>query len=112
MSLPNQDMLLSNDLSSPDINVPMSVTDKTPIIIPKAVRRERVLFAKTEDKDNFYKNFPQLSNKKILAFPGRLSSWKGQESFIKLISELFNFFSSMDFSVIILLSIDFISLSK
>jgi len=29
----------------------MSVTDKTPIIIPKAVRRERVLFAKTEDKD-------------------------------------------------------------
>ena len=44
-------MLLSNDLSSPDINVPMSVTDKTPIIIPKAVRRERVLFAKTEDKD-------------------------------------------------------------
>ena len=51
MSLPNQDMLLSNDLSSPDINVPMSVTDKTPIMIPKAVRRERVLFAKTEDKD-------------------------------------------------------------
>ena len=51
MSLPNQDMLLSNDLSSPDINVPMSVTDKTPIIIPKAVRSERVLFAKTEDKD-------------------------------------------------------------
>ena len=44
-------MLLSNDLSSPDINVPMSVTDKTPIIIPRAVRRERVLFAKTEDKD-------------------------------------------------------------
>ena len=58
MSLPNQDMLLSNDLSSPDINVPMSVTDKTPIIIPKAVRRERVLFAKTEDKDilQFSKN--------------------------------------------------------
>ena len=58
MSLPNQDMLLSNDLSSPDINVPMSVTDKTPIIIPKAVRRERVLFAKTEDKDilRFSKN--------------------------------------------------------
>ena len=44
-------MLLSNDLSSPDINVPMSVTDKTPIMIPKAVRRERVLFAKTEVKD-------------------------------------------------------------
>ena len=58
MSLPNQDMLLSNDLSSPDINVPMSVTDKTPIMIPKAVRRERVLFAKTEDKDilKFSKN--------------------------------------------------------
>jgi hypothetical protein len=58
MSLPNQDMLLSNDLSSPDINVPMSVTDKTPIIIPKAVSRERVLFAKTEDKDilKFSKN--------------------------------------------------------
>jgi len=51
-------MLLSNDLSSPDINVPMSVTDKTPIMIPKAVSRERVLFAKTEDKDilKFSKN--------------------------------------------------------
>ena len=36
----------------------MSVTDKTPIIIPKAVRSERVLFAKTEDKDilQFSKN--------------------------------------------------------
>ena len=50
---------------------------------------------KTEDKDNFYKNFPQLSNKKILAFPGRLSSWKGQESFIKLTSELPDDFSGL-----------------
>jgi len=50
---------------------------------------------KTEYKDNFYKNFPQLSNKKILAFPGRLSSWKGQESFIKLISELPDDFSGL-----------------
>lgn len=51
--------------------------------------------AKTEYKDNFYKSFPQLSNKKILAFPGRLSSWKGQESFIKLISELPDDFSGL-----------------
>lgn len=38
--------------------------------------------------DNFFDQFPKLTNKKILTFPGRLSSWKGQESFIKLISEL------------------------
>ena len=50
---------------------------------------------KTEYKDNFYKSFPQLTNKKILAFPGRLSSWKGQESFIKLISELPDDFSGL-----------------
>ncbi len=29
-----------------------------------------------------------LLNKEIITFPGRLSSWKGQESFIKLISNL------------------------
>tara|TARA_Y100001935_G_C17301862_1_gene509761 strand:+ start:868 stop:1974 length:1107 start_codon:yes stop_codon:yes gene_type:complete len=37
---------------------------------------------------NFFEIFPNFENKKILCFPGRLSSWKGQEAFIKLISEL------------------------
>tara|TARA_B100001250_G_scaffold100299_1_gene84349 strand:- start:2922 stop:4025 length:1104 start_codon:yes stop_codon:yes gene_type:complete len=45
--------------------------------------------------DNFYKKMPSLLDKKILAFPGRLSSWKGQESFIKLISELPDNFSGL-----------------
>ncbi len=38
--------------------------------------------------DNFYRTFPELIDKKIIVFPGRLSSWKGQESLIKLVSEL------------------------
>ncbi|MAC03958.1 MAG: glycosyl transferase family 1 [Gammaproteobacteria bacterium] len=37
---------------------------------------------------NFFDTFPNLKDRKILCFPGRLSSWKGQEAFIKLISEL------------------------
>jgi|TARA_A100001011_G_scaffold74447_1_gene76541 glycosyltransferase involved in cell wall biosynthesis len=39
-------------------------------------------------KDNFFQQFTNLKNKKIITFPGRLSSWKGQESFIKLMSDL------------------------
>ena len=39
-------------------------------------------------KDNFFKQFKNLKNQKIITFPGRLSSWKGQESFIKLMSDL------------------------
>ncbi len=38
--------------------------------------------------DNFFLKFPNLKNKHLLTFPGRLSSWKGQESFIKLLSDL------------------------
>lgn len=38
--------------------------------------------------ESFFTKFPYLKNKKILSFPGRLSSWKGQESFLKLLSEL------------------------
>ena len=45
--------------------------------------------------DDFYRKLPNLLNKKIVAFPGRLSSWKGQESFIKLISELPDDFSGI-----------------
>ena len=50
---------------------------------------------KQEYLDNFYKNLPDLMDKKIVVFPGRLSSWKGQESFIKLISELPDDFSGL-----------------
>ncbi len=39
-------------------------------------------------KEKFYKLFPNLNNKILLTFPGRLSSWKGQESFLKMISDL------------------------
>ena len=45
--------------------------------------------------NDFYRKLPNLLNKKIVAFPGRLSSWKGQESFIKLISELPDNFSGL-----------------
>ena len=51
MSFPSQDILLSNDLSSPDISVPISVTDNTPMIIPNAVKKDRSLLERTEDKD-------------------------------------------------------------
>ena len=43
---------------------------------------------KIEYTKDFYKKFPSLESKQLLTFPGRLSSWKGQESFIKLISDL------------------------
>lgn len=58
MSLPSHDILLSNDLSNPEISVPISVTDNTPIIIPKAVSIERVLLARTADNEilKFSKN--------------------------------------------------------
>ena len=44
-------MLLSNDLSSPDISVPINVTEEIPMIIPRAVKMERVLLAKTADRE-------------------------------------------------------------
>ena len=44
---------------------------------------------------NFYSKFPNLKDTKIISFPGRLSSWKGQESFIKLMSDLPKKFSGL-----------------
>ena len=41
-------MLLSKPLSRPEIRVPIKVTDKTPIIIPSAVKIDRDLFEKIE----------------------------------------------------------------
>ena len=48
MSFPKNAMLLSKPLSRPDINVPINVTDKTPIIIPKAVKIDLDLLEKIE----------------------------------------------------------------
>ena len=45
--------------------------------------------------EDFFTKFPSLRDKKIISFPGRLSSWKGQESFIKLISDLPQEFSGL-----------------
>lgn len=53
MSLPSHDILLSNERSNPEISVPISVTDKTPIIIPSAVSNDFVLFAKTATSEIF-----------------------------------------------------------
>ena len=64
-------MLLSNDLSSPEIRVPISVTDNTPIIIPKAVSKDRVLFAKTADND-------------ILKFSMKRENIKGSAQYLRL----------------------------
>ena len=58
MSFPNQDILLSNDRSNPDMSVPISVTERTPITIPSAVKIDLVLLAKTAPRDilRFSKN--------------------------------------------------------
>ena len=46
-------------------------------------------------KDYFYEKLPNLKNKKIITYPGKLSSWGGQESFIKLLSDLPNDFAGL-----------------
>ena len=45
--------------------------------------------------NEFFRKLPNLKDKKIISFPGRLSSWKGQESFIKLMSDLPDEFSGL-----------------
>ena len=40
--------------------------------------------------DNFFLNFSNVRNKKILTLPGRITRWKGAESFIDLIENLDN----------------------
>ena len=62
MSLPNQDILLSNERSNPEMSVPISVTEKTPIIIPRAVSSDLTLFAKTAIKEIF-------KSKKTINYP-------------------------------------------
>jgi hypothetical protein len=44
-------MLLSKDRSSPEISVPINVTENTPMIIPSAVRIDRVLLARTAERE-------------------------------------------------------------
>jgi hypothetical protein len=44
-------MLFSNDLSNPEISVPISVTANIPITTPNAVRSDRILFAKTDETE-------------------------------------------------------------
>ena len=53
MSLPNQDRLHSKERSNPEMSVPIRVTEKTPIIIPRAVSSDLTLFAKTAIKEIF-----------------------------------------------------------
>ena len=53
MSFPSQDILFSNERSSPDISVPISVTERTPITIPRAVKIDLILFANIADKEIF-----------------------------------------------------------
>ena len=50
ISLPKKAILLSNPLSSPEINVPIKVTDNTPIIMPNAVNMDLDLFERMEVK--------------------------------------------------------------
>ena len=50
-------------------------------------------FSPTQDFiDEFYTKLPNLKDKKLITYPGKLSSWRGQESFIKLLSDLPNDF--------------------
>jgi hypothetical protein len=46
-------MLFSNDLSKPEIRVPITVTDSTPITIPSAVRIDRDLLPNIEPSDMY-----------------------------------------------------------
>ena len=39
-------------------------------------------------KSNFFNKFPNAINKKILVLPGRITRWKGAESFINLLERL------------------------
>ncbi|MEM1436531.1 MAG: glycosyltransferase family 4 protein [Pseudomonadota bacterium] len=41
-----------------------------------------------EWRDNFYEENPELENKVLLALPGRITRWKGQETFLRLIAQL------------------------
>ncbi len=41
-----------------------------------------------ESKNAWYKEFPQTRNKTILALPGRITNWKGIETFISLFTYL------------------------
>ena len=50
-SRPRNAILFSKVWSSPEIRVPISVTDKTPITIPRAVRIDRDLLANIEPSD-------------------------------------------------------------
>ena len=46
-------------------------------------------FSPTQDFiDQFYEKLPDLKDKKLVTYPGKLLSWRGQESFIKLVSDL------------------------
>lgn len=38
--------------------------------------------------NNFIEKYPNITNKKILTLPGRITRWKGAESFIELINRL------------------------
>ena len=53
-------------------------------------------FSPTQDFINqFYAKLPNLKGKKLITYPGKLSSWRGQESFIKLLSDLPNDFAGL-----------------
>ena len=43
-----------------------------------------------DDKNNLFREFPQLVNKKVLTIPARITKWKGVNEFIELLSLLDN----------------------
>lgn len=55
-----KEMLLSNALSRPEMRVPMSVTERMPMMIPSVVRRALILFDKIAERAirRFSRNLP------------------------------------------------------
>ena len=50
-SFPKNSILCSNERSNPEISVPISVTARIPITTPSAVKRDRILLARTAVKE-------------------------------------------------------------
>ena len=66
--------------------------DKAKIkVIHRGINREEYPFGFQPDQqwlDDWYKQYPQLKNKKVITLPGRVTRLKGHKDFIEVISKL------------------------
>jgi len=69
----------------PDISADKIVT------IPRGVSNQKYPFAYQPDPswlDRWYRQYPQLINKRLITLPARLTRWKGQEDFLHILAKL------------------------